>query len=152
MTWKGPVAGDMATGPGRMNITMKGMGIPMNNYPMAEAKVQVRELGGEWRDALDFDPIMIPVIEYAGGTAPILTDVSNDAVIRLVDQLGELEMLPMHNLPSDILEYNLVWSDTGFSVKGVCPMCDDVFSVAEGAPGDIIEDGPDAVVCGCVDD
>lgn len=115
--------------------------------PMAEAKIQVRTLGEDpWRDALEMDPVMIPVLDYVGGAAPILTDVSNETVIAAVESILDAEMIPQHNIPSSILEYNLVWSDTGFSVKGVCPVCDDVFPVAEGAPGS------DAVVCGCEDD
>src|SRR5262245_14203034 len=117
------------------------------NTPTAEAKVMVRTLpDGEWRDALDFDPVEIPVEAFPAATGPYLTDVFNSTVYGLVDALMEAEC-GVGTEPS--LEYNLVWSDNGYSVKGTCPVCDDVFCVAEGAPGDELNEGYDAVFCGC---
>jgi hypothetical protein len=112
------------------------------NTPEAEAKVQVRVYGGEWRDSPDFEPVMIPVEDFEASTVPYLTDSFNSNVIGLVDALISLDC------PGDT-EYNLVWSDSGFSVKANCPVCDDVFPVAEGAPGDELNEGYDAVFCGC---
>lgn len=117
----------------------------MNNtptHPMAEAKVQIRTIGGDWRDSLDFDPLMIPVEDFDASTVPYLTDPFNSTVIGLVDTLIGMDC-------DATTEYNLVWSDSGFSVKANCPVCDDVFPVAEGAPGDELNEGYDAVFCGC---
>lgn len=106
------------------------------NTPQVEAKVQIRTDGGDWRDSMDFDPVMIPV-ESDG-----LTDAFDATVIGLVDTLIGMDC-------DATTEYNLVWSDSGFSVKANCPVCDDVFPVAEGAPGDELNEGYDAVFCGC---
>lgn len=123
----------------------------MNNtkvHPMAEVKVQVREMGGDWRDSLDFDPIVIPVEDFpASAGVPYLTDPFNSTVIGLVDAILRAD-LESPSLMQD-REYNVVWSDSGFSVKANCPVCDDVFPIAEGAPGDELNEGYDAVFCGC---
>lgn len=111
----------------------------MNNtltHPMAEAKVQVWDGETPWRDSLDFDPMMIPM------EADGLTDAFNSSVYALSGALIDMD-------GAATLEYNLVWSDSGATVKAVCPVCDDVFPVAEGAPGDELNEGYDAVWCGC---
>lgn len=107
-------------------------------HPMAEAKVQFREVGTtEWRDSLDFDPIMIPV------ESELTTDVFNSTVIAISDAMISAE------IDNGLTDYRLVWSDTEIDVKGLCPVCDDVFPVGEGAPGDELNEGYDAVFCGC---
>jgi hypothetical protein len=120
---------------------------------MAEAKVRVREMnGGDWRDSLSFDPVMIPVEESMADGEPYMTDVFDATVIGLVDAIIAADMFPMsHPLPADSpsLEFDVVWSGNGRSVKGNCPVCDDVFPIAEGAPGDELNEGYDAVFCGC---
>lgn len=108
--------------------------------PYAEAKVQVRTVGEtEWRDSLDFDPVEIPV------ESTDTTDVFNEHVIKLIDAILEADV----EHPTQVLDYNVVWSETGHTVKGLCPVCDDVFPIAEGAPGDELNEGYDAVFCGC---
>lgn len=107
------------------------------DMPKAEAKVIIRNLTdgvwGPWRDALDFDPIMIPV-DKAG-----LADVFHGPLMSLVDNLEDLTGYEMA----------LVWSGSGHPVKGVCPVCDDFFIVHEGFNGDELNEGVDAVCCGC---
>jgi len=109
----------------------------------AEAKVVVCDFGTDnWRDALDFDPVMIPVESLD------TTDVFDSNVIGLMNGLIEAEIEgsgPSGKGPM----YGLVWSATGHPVKGVCPVCDDVFPVSDGAPGDELNEGYDAVCCGC---
>jgi hypothetical protein len=115
-------------------------------HPMAEAKVQVRPINSqsrdEWRDSIDFDPIMLPV-ELDG-----LTDAFSPVVIGLVDAIIEADT-PAVGTSSPTFEYNVVWSESGHTVKANCPVCDDVFPLAEGAPGDELNEGYDAVFCGC---
>jgi hypothetical protein len=115
--------------------------------PTAEAKVVVRNFGTEdWRDALDFDPISLPVEAADLNT----TDVFNPSLIGLVSALVEAETGNFGtNGPGP--EYDVVWSDTNRSVKGCCPLCDDVFPVAEGYPGDELNEGVNALCCGCYD-
>jgi hypothetical protein len=115
----------------------------------AEAKVQVRVGDGPWTDALDFDPVMIPVEDFEASDVPYLTDSFDGTVIGLVSALIDADALYSEHLTDEMREYNLVWSDSGFSVKANCPVCDDVFPVAEGAPGDELNEGFDAVFCGC---
>jgi hypothetical protein len=111
--------------------------------PKAEAKMQIRLMGTDtWRDMLEIDPFMLP-FENTGGGAPILTDSFNADVLGLVDMICALD--------DRDAEYNLVWSDSGFSVKANCPLCDDVFPLAEGFPGDELNEGVNAVCCGCYD-
>lgn len=113
--------------------------------PIAEAKVQVRNFGTDtWRDSLDFDPVMIPVESLD------TTDVFNSNVIGLVNAVMEAEINANDfsgAMPN--YEYQVVWSATNHPVKGVCPVCDDVFPITEGAPGDELNEGYDAVFCGC---
>lgn len=113
------------------------------NTPQAEVKIQVRQVGGDWRDSLDFDPIMIPV-ESDG-----LTDAFDRNVYALTGAILEIEAGFSERRTDQMTEYNLVWSDSGATVKALCPVCDDVFPVAEGAPGDELNEGYDAVFCGC---
>jgi len=110
--------------------------------PEAEAKVVVREFGTEdWRDSLDFDPIMLPV------ESPETTDVFYGPLMDLMHTMIEHETQEFR-IPTSP-EYGLVWSDTGHPVKGVCPVCDDIFPVSDGAPGDELNEGYEAVCCGC---
>jgi hypothetical protein len=116
-------------------------------HPMAEAKVQVRPFvsppTGEWHDSLDFDPIMLPV-ELDG-----LTDAFSPVVISLMDAIIDADSAFSEHRTEAMFEYSVVWSESGHTVKAVCPVCDDVFPLAEGAPGDELNEGYDAVFCGC---
>lgn len=114
------------------------------NTPKFTAKVVRRANGGEWCDAEDFQPVEIPVEAFEGSAGPYLTDVFDGTVYGLVGALIEADT-------DALVDYDLVWSDSGFSVKGLCPGCDDVFPVAEGVPGDVLNEGYDAVCCGCAD-
>lgn len=110
---------------------------------MAEAKILVT-VDGKTCDSVDFDPVMIPVVEYVPGTEiPYLTDVTNPGLVRLINAVIEAEM------DSDLIgrTHALVWSDCGFHVQGYCVDCDDAFVVVEGMPA-----GDDGIVCGCIDD
>lgn len=112
--------------------------------PKAEAKMQVRMFGTDvWRDALEMDPFYLPVESYISGSGAALTDGFDATVLGLVDMICALD--------DNKVEYNLVWSDSGFSVKANCPLCDDVFPLAEGFPGDELNEGVNAVCCGCYD-
>jgi hypothetical protein len=114
------------------------------NTPMAQVKVQVRPLaGGDWRDALEFAPVGVPVEDS------YLTDVFNPTVIGLVDAIWAADSQTAGPNNAMRFEYNVVWSDSGYTVKGTCPVCDDVFPIAEGAPGDELNEGYDALWCGC---
>jgi hypothetical protein len=122
------------------------------SLPKAEAKVVIRDLSTtDWRDSLDFDPVSIPI------ESRDTTDVFDSTVMNVVEAINEAEMVPGHNIPSTTLEYMLVWSSNGHPVKGVCPRCDDPFTVSEGFPHEL-PDSQDAisptmaVICGCVDD
>lgn len=114
----------------------------------AEAKVQVRDYNGNtksweaWRDSVDFDPIDIPVEDRGEGGTPLTTDVFDSSVMALAGALLDGDDRVNR-------QYRLVWSDTLYPVKGTCPVCDDVFVVGEGAPGDELNEGYDAVWCGC---
>lgn len=112
--------------------------------PHAEATVQVRTLSNlTWRTSMDMDPIQIPVELCGASGVPVYTDVFNDVVYGIVTAFCELEAGDTE------FEYRLVWSATGHDVKGTCPVCDDTFPVAEGFPGDELNEGYDAVCCGC---
>lgn len=108
----------------------------------AEAKVQIRVMGGPeiWTDSVSYDPIMLPVEDHNGVYGPLLTDVFDSGLMALMDGL-------VADDPN--LEFRLVWSVTGHIVKGCCPLCDDVFPVDEGFPGDELNEGVEAVCCGC---
>jgi hypothetical protein len=111
--------------------------------PDAEVKVQIREMGSDiWRDSIDMDPIMVPVEMRDANGELWLTDVFATNVIRLINAIISAD-------DSGNLEYNVVWSETGRTVSGNCPVCDDAFAIAEGAPGDELNEGYDAVFCGC---
>lgn len=110
----------------------------------AEAKVLITDQNGT-RDAMDFDPITLPVLMYVGDTEiPCMTDVTTPELVRLLDAIIELETAtPLGpNLPT----YSLVWSDFGLEVRGNCVDCDDLFHVVEGMPAG------EGIVCGCIDD
>jgi hypothetical protein len=115
--------------------------------PKAEAKVQIIDsFTDSFRDALDIDPIMLPIEPYPAGASPYVADVFDAGLSSLIDVLV--------SRPDDAPEFRLVWSDSGFSVKGVCPMCDDVFQVDDGWTITVeIRDGVGmcAVGCGCAD-
>jgi hypothetical protein len=116
--------------------TTKGM--TMTN--MVEANIKVRRMGTDaWLDSIDMDPVMI-----TRGTDG-LANPFEAVVIRLVDAIISADT----GNDAMNLEYNVVWSDNGWSVKANCPVCDDVFPIAEGAPGDELNEGHDAVFCGC---
>lgn len=122
------------------------------NTPMAEAKIQARRINDPddtWADVIEIDPVMIPVEPFEGAAGPYLTDVFNATVIGISNAIVDLDAAFSEGHTTDMLEYNLVWSGSGFSVKGVCPVCDDVFPIAEGFPGDEVNEGYDAVCCGC---
>lgn len=116
--------------------------------PKAEAKVQVRDYHTAqktwtpWRDSFNFDPMEIPVEDRDENGTPLTTDVFNSSVFALAGAMLEVDDRVMR-------QYRLVWSDTEYPVKGTCPVCDDVFVVHEGAPGDELNEGYDAVWCGC---
>jgi hypothetical protein len=118
------------------------------NLPKAEIKIQVRDSGNDtWRDLIDTDPVRVSVEQYAVGSSGLLVDVFDPAAMGVVETVIELDNAPIER-PSDwTREYNLVWSDSGFSVKGCCPVCDDVYSIAEGAVGDELNEGVNALVC-----
>jgi hypothetical protein len=80
----------------------------------AEAKIRVRAWGEmTWTDALELDPIEIPVLETQPGTnIPVLTDPRDSRVISLVETL---EMAEADS--DDTMQYSAVWSDFGFEVK-----------------------------------
>ena len=114
--------------------------------PKAEAKVVVRDFGTDtWRDSVDFDPIMLPV------ESPEITDVFDSRLIALMDAMIEAETSAVGPKSTGPV-YGLVWSETSNAVKGVCPVCDDLFPVSDGAPGDELNEGYNAITCGCWDD
>lgn len=114
--------------------------------PTAEAKVVVREFGTDtWRDAVTFDPIMLPV------ESPEITDVFHRPLINLMDAMIEAETSAVGPGSTGPV-YGLVWSETGNAVKGVCPVCDVAFIMSEGAPGNELNEGYDAITCGCWDE
>jgi uncharacterized Zn-finger protein len=116
--------------------------------PTAESKVVVRDRNpltkewSPWRDSFEFDPITLPVEDHNATRTPVLTDTFHSNVIAVVDALVAADQDPN-------VEHQLVWSDSGKTVKGTCPVCDAVFSVSEGYPGDELNEGYDAVFCGC---
>lgn len=115
--------------------------------PKVEAKVIVRPFGKDtaWTDSVSFDPIMLPV------EGPEITDVFDSSLIALLRAVIETETSSV-GLNGTGPIYGLVWSATGNAVKGVCPVCDDLFPVSEGAPGDELNEGYDAITCGCWDE
>lgn len=116
--------------------------------PKREAKVIIHDperLERLWCEVIEIDPIMLPVESYAAPTDTI-ADVYDAGLRALVTALIE------NDTPGT--EYDIVWSDTGQSVKGCCPSCDSIFRVVEGAPLEAFPFGNNdvAVQCGCVDD
>lgn len=109
----------------------------------AEATIMVRtrtDAGwSTWTPSLDMDPINIP--DLGAWT----TDPFNEAVYNLVDAIIAADS--MNASPN--METTLAWSESGRVVTAVCPVCDSIFPVAEGAPGDELNEGYDAVFCGC---
>lgn len=110
------------------------------NLPNREAMIQFRHPNMEWRNSLDMDPVQLPVEATPFG---LLVDVFDANLLGLVDLLCALDNGPT--------EYRLVWSDGEDDVRGMCPLCHMPFPVAEGAPGDIHNEGVNAVTCGCYD-
>jgi hypothetical protein len=105
--------------------------------PMREAVVTVSHKGADPILAVDVDPINLPV--DASGMA----DVFDPSLVGLMDAICAWE-----SFDTDAT-YHLVWSSDRTPVRGVCPVCDDVFPVSEGMPGDELNEGYDAVCCGC---
>lgn len=115
--------------------------------PRHEAKVQfIDSLTDTFVDAVEIDPIMLPTEPYPAGAAPYVADVFDADLMRLMDALVQR--------PDDAPEFRLVWSDSGFSVKGVCALCDDVFVIDDGWTVTVeVRDGIGicAIGCGCED-
>lgn len=114
------------------------------NTPYAEAKVQFRNQGDvAWADSIDVDPIQLPVEAFVNPGVPRTTDVFDSGLIGLMDAICAWESL------APVTTYRLVWSDTETAVMGMCPVCDEEFPVSEGMPGDELNEGFNAVTCGC---
>lgn len=108
-----------------------------HNTPTREATVMLVVGKADWTIVPNVDLIVLPV------DCSALADVFDSGLIGLVDALITWDALDSTG------EYVLVWSGTHEMVKGVCPVCDDVFPVSEGFPGDELNEGYDAVCCGC---
>lgn len=121
---------------------------PHANLPHAEAKIQVCNFGTEnWRDSLDFDPVMLPVEDTN------TTDVFSSRVTALMNGLIAAETdADGFSGPMPKYVYRLVWSRSDDPVKGVCPVCDEQFIISEGMIGDGYDEGDNAVWCGCTDE
>jgi hypothetical protein len=106
--------------------------------PVHEATVEVTRIGdADSKPSADVDPINLPV-DSSG-----MVDVFDANLIGLMDAICAWESI------DTAVTYRLVWSDDRKPVRGVCPVCDDVFEVSEGFPGDELNEGYDAVCCGC---
>lgn len=105
--------------------------------PHREAIVEVSRDGAEYVASMDVDPISLPV-DSSG-----MADVFDPQLLGLMDNLCAWESFDTR------ATYRLVWSDDQRAVRGVCPRCDDVFPVSEGFPGDELNEGVNAVCCGC---
>jgi hypothetical protein len=117
------------------------------DMPKAEAHVIVHTLNrDDWRPVVEMDPIMVPVDQVGPGQ---VADVFDADLLGLVDGICALDAAFSEGETTAMLEYLLVWSANGQPVKGVCPGCDDVFIVSGGIPGDMLNEGYDAVCCGC---
>lgn len=109
------------------------------NTPKRPITVKSRKVGTEqWTVSPLFEGLSLPV-EGEGLFTSTLTDSFDPAVMALLDSFFEG--------PDDV-EYQVVWS-TGSTVKAMCPVCDDVFPLEEGAVGDELNEGYDAAWCGC---
>lgn len=114
-----------------------------HNTPTREAVVMIIKGKDDWAPVIEVDPISLPV--DVDGYA----DVFDPGLIGLLDGLITWDAL------DDSGEYALVWSGTHELVKGVCPSCDEVFSVSDGYPVDQFSEdaaGQEAVRCGCEDE
>jgi hypothetical protein len=107
------------------------------NTPTREAMVMVSHDGADYVPSIDVDPITLPV-DSAG-----MADVFDSGLVRLMDAMCAWESFDTRST------YQLVWSDDRTLVRGVCPVCDDFFPVSEGFPGDELNEGYNAVCCGC---
>jgi len=87
--------------------------------------------------SLEFDPIDLP-IDSAG-----MADVFHSGLVGMMDAICDREAI------EHAATYTLVWSGTTDRVMGVCPVCDDVFPVSDGFTGDELNEGYEAVCCGC---
>jgi hypothetical protein len=105
--------------------------------PHREAIVVVSHDGNDYVPSVDVDPISLPT-ENDG-----LADVFDADLLGLMDGICAWESFDTHST------YRLVWSDDRSPVRGLCPVCDDVFEVSEGFPGDELNEGHNAVCCGC---
>lgn len=112
------------------------------NTPTREAKVMMVTTGG-MVNFMEIDPIDLPV-DSAG-----LADVFHPGLIGLMDALLDADAAFSEHQTNTMAEYVLVWSDDETMVKGTCPVCDDFFPVSEGFPGDELNEGYEAVCCGC---
>jgi len=115
------------------------MSVTKAYMPKAEAIVQIKAQEG-WIPSVSFDPIDIPVDVMTHNGIPLSADVYHSPLIWLVNALTEIE--------TPDAEYRLVWSVDGNVVRGLCPVCDDMFVVSDGFGGDQVN----AVSCGCEED
>lgn len=117
--------------------------------PKAEAKVQVLIPGRDWKDSLDFDPVMLPVEDTDQLGGPHTTDVFDACVLQISED--------MHAANRPNWQHRLVWSATEQPVLGTCPDSDDLFPIDEGVPIMVEDQGPGvggvaALGCGCRDE
>jgi|SRR6185295_19134695 len=119
--------------------------------PTREATVINRANGNPF---YDIDPVEIEVTtdrDVAIGDHPTLVDLLVNLInIELDGDNNTAEDLASGNL----LSLSLVWSDTMNTepVRGLCPICDDVFRVDDDGAPEEMPDGSMAVVCSdCLD-
>lgn len=96
-----------------------------------EAKVTVRGYTSDATpvDSLAHDPIDLPRVLLPGGV--VLVPVDYAPLTRLLLALADEEA------ERQIVTFNLVWSETGESVKAACANCGNIAEVAEDMyPGD----------------
>jgi hypothetical protein len=107
--------------------------------PTREAIVLVTTNGSPLTPHVEIDPIILP-LDSAG-----IADVFHPGLIGLMDAMTEWEA----TTGGMETGFQLVWSDTQLPVTGTCPVCDDFFIVSEGFSGDELNEGYEAVCCGC---
>lgn len=107
--------------------------------PTREAIVLVTTNGSALTPHVEIDPIMLPV-DSAG-----MADVFDSGLIGLMDAMCTWESMTGGMETG----FQVVWTAGHELVRGVCPVCDDVFTVSEGFPGDQLNEGYEAVCCGC---
>jgi hypothetical protein len=93
---------------------------------------------------LDFDPIELEI--------DVDKDIANafaDEVMRIWETVTEAEMeLPISPLT---VTYSIVWSDTRTRVQFLCPVCDDVCDLDDGATEDLPDNRCAMVCASCLD-